>query len=342
MTYRLLFPTALLALLSLVLIAATPATPTDVDGKETFFDQLSNPDVTNIVLTTDLDFILENKFTDDYIPATFGHGGENWDMEVRVRGRYRRRVCDFPPLKLKFSKDMLEAAGLQRHNKFKLVTHCSDTFDATDNVLREQLAYELYALINGDGFRTQLVNVTYQDNDSDLRIERLGILIEDTDEMAERLGGEECDDCYNLAANTFQPNSQETITMFQYMIGNADWSTKLQRNVKIVQLQAGGRFVAVPYDFDFAGLVDAEYAVPNPDLSQTDVKERFWLWDMEVAPNLDATIAHFLAKEAAVMSFVESYDLLSKRSRRKIANYLGEFYSSLRDGSFQQTALAQG
>ena len=344
MNFRLLFPAALLTLLSLILIAASPQPYTqNADSKDSFFDRLSLPQVSNVTLTLDLDQILaENKYNDNYTPATFSHSGENWDVDVKVRGRYRRRVCDFPPLRIKFSKDMLEAAGLERHNKFKLVTHCSDTFDAKDNVLREQLAYELFALVNGDGYRTQVVNITYQDIDSDVRIERVGILIEDTDEMANRLGGEECDECFNLAQNDFRSNALETTAMFQYMIGNADWSARMQRNVKFVQLQAGGRFIAVPYDFDFAGMVDTEYAVPNPDLSQTDVKQRFFQWDFEATPDLQPTIDYFLTKEDAIMDHIENYTLLSKRSRRQVANYIGEFFESLRDGTFEQTILAQG
>lgn len=342
MKFRLLYSTTLLTLLSLLFIAAAPGPVNQATAQTSLFDRLEQSTVTNISLTLDLDQVLQNKNTNDYVPATFTHQGESWDMEVRVRGRFRRRVCDFPPLKLKFSKDMLSAAGLARHNKFKLVTHCSDNFDGNENILRENLAYELYQIVAGDGFRTQLVKVTYQDNDSDRRVERLGILIEDTDEMAHRLGGEECDDCYNLDVDRFAEGALEQTTLFQYMIGNTDWSAKLQRNAKLVQQNAGGQFLAVPYDFDFSGLVDTEYAIPNPNIDQEFVKDRVWQWEFEQDPNLDATVEHFLNKEAEILQFVDQYKLLSNRGRRQVTKYLTDFFTSLKDGSFQQAVYAQG
>lgn len=334
MKARFLYPAVLLVLLGGLFMSAAPEDTTTTGRQQSFFDRLTNPDVTRFTLTFDVDALSDMKRSDDYFPATFSHQGENWEAEIKVRGRYRRRLCDFPPLKLKLSKDMLEAAGLQRHNKFKLVTHCSDNFDANDNVLREQLAYDMYRLITGEGYRTQLVQVTYQNAKTGEAVERFGILIEDTDEMAQAAGGEECDDCFNLSQEKYVPGNLEQVTLFEYMIGNADFGIKMPRNVKLVQQQAGGQFKAVPYDFDFSGLVDAEYAIPNPDLDQSHVKQRMWMWEFGSSNTMEATIKHFQSKEADVMNLVENYPHLSTRSKRQISKFLGEFFTSLQDGSY--------
>lgn len=336
MKSRLLYAAVLTVLLGGLFMSAAPEPSFTVRGQQSFFDRLATPEITRFTLTFETDQLPAMKRSEDYFPATFSHNGENWDAKVKVRGRYRRRVCDFPPLKLKLNKDMLEAAGLQRHNKFKLVTHCSDNFDNSDNVLREHLAYELYRLMTGEGYRTQLVQVTYRNATTGESVERFGILIEDTTEMANANGGEECEDCYNIDHSRYEAGTLEQMALFQYMIGNSDYGVKTPRNMKHVQQQAGGAFKVVPYDFDFSGLVDAEYAIPNPNLDQSSIKERIFIWEYDEAPQLEATTAAFLAKEAEALNMVETFPHLSNRSKRQINKYLGEFFDSLRDGTFQQ------
>ena len=329
MKARYLYPAVLCVLLGGLLMSAADYTPTTKPGgTQSFFDRLITPDITRFTLTFDLEALPAMKRTEDYFPATFSHAGDNWDAQVKVRGRYRRRVCEFPPLKLKLSKDMLEAAGLQRHNKFKLVTHCSDDFDNNDNVLREQLAYDMYHLLTGEGFRTQLVQVTYRNARTGEETERFGILIEDTDEMAQANGGEECEDCINLNQDQYVPGNLEQVTLFQYLIGNADYGLLMPRNIKHVRLSGGG-YKAVPYDFDFSGLVDAEYAVANPDYGQASVKDRVWIWEFDQAPQMAATVARFKAKESELLQLIANYPHLSTRGKRQITKYVGDFYRNL-------------
>lgn len=335
MNSRLLYAAVLTVLLGGLLMSAAPEPSMTTRTQQSFFDRLVTPEITRFTLTFDIDGLSDMKRSDEYFPATFSHNGEKWDAEIKVRGRYRRRVCDFPPLKLKLNKDMLEAAGLQRHNKFKLVTHCSDNFDNDDNVLREHMAYELYNLMTGEGYRTQLVEVTYRHAYTGESVKRYGILIEDTDEMAQANGGEECDDCFNIDADRYEEGTREQVAMFQYMIGNSDYGIRTPRNTKHVQQQAGGAFKVVPYDFDFSGLVNAEYAIPNPNYQQESITDRVFVWEYNQAPQLDATIQQFLAKEDAAISLVENFPNLTKRSKREITKYLGEFFDSLRDGTFQ-------
>ncbi len=163
-----------------------------------------------------------NRRNEDYLAGSFTTGGADIPVKVRVRGRYRRTHCVMPPLKLKFNKEWLRAHGLNDHNDFKLVTHCLDGEAGMDALLREQLAYQLYAQLTGRSLRTQLVDITYHDSNTGTDIKSRAILIEDTDEMAERLNGRECDECYNTPLDRYTTGSAELLTLFQYMIGNND------------------------------------------------------------------------------------------------------------------------
>ena len=61
--------------------------------------------------------------------------------------------------------------------------------------------------------------------------------------------------------------------VFEYMIGNTDWSAVYGHNIVLIR-DAAGRATAVPYDFDFSGLVDTEYARAAPELPIRHVRQR--------------------------------------------------------------------
>lgn len=300
------------------------------------FDQLHRSPLMRVTLELDLPQLLDDRNTRNTQTAILHEGQNHYEVEIEVRGRYRRRICEVPPLKLKFDKKGLRAGGLNEHNDLKLVTHCSADKFGNEYLLREQLAYELYNLITPQSFRTQLLEITYLDRTTGQTETHMGILIEDVDEMAERLGGAECDDCYGLTHEQFQARNTEQLALFQYMIGNTDWSFMQQRNVKMIRLAEQEEFLAVPYDFDFAGLVNAKYAVPDASLGQRSIKERVWLWKFEEPARLTMAFQHFLTKKTQMLAHVESFELLSKGSRREISRYLNDFFEELEQGGLAQ------
>ena len=61
------------------------------------------------------------------------------------------------------------------------------------------------------------------------------------------------------------------------MIGNTDWSVPNQHNCKVLSgmnIEHSDLGTIVPYDFDYSGLVDADYAVPYEGLALESVRER--------------------------------------------------------------------
>lgn len=321
-------PNVNLTLLLSLLVLALPLHATDLPDKAaSVFDRLHRQRIISVTLEIDMQQLQDDRKTTNKQLATFHDGKDSYAVEVEVRGRFRRRVCEVPPLKLKFSKKWLLEGGLNGHNDLKLVTHCVED-QGREYVLREQLTYELYGLLTNQSYRTQLVEITYVDTRTGASDTQLGIIIEDTDEMAERMGGKECDDCYSLTYDQFVYGSPEMVTLFQYMIGNADWNPHMQRNVKLVEL-ANGQYSMVPYDFDFSGIVNAEYALPNYDDGQTEVGQRVWQWKYGEQQPSNAVRQHFMDRQQLIMQHIENYDLLSKKSRREISKYIGRFYDDL-------------
>lgn len=277
--------------------------------------------------------MMANKMTDNYVPASLTFGKDKsqsitLDAKIRSRGRFRRMNCDFPPLKIKIDKDQLRGNGLKDHNDYKLVTHCADNPTAAEYLLREYLSYELYQELSPISFRAQLVKVTYQDTTTGSVETHMGILLEDTDELAERLGLKTCEECYGLEDSQIQPNNFQIHAMFQYLIGNTDWSISMLRNLKILQNPTTGEYLVAPYDFDFSGLVNPVYAKPLAQYGQTTVRDRVLLASYNKTDWADTKDFMFDRRKALVKK-VKEFEGLEAKSKRDILQYISTFYDQL-------------
>ena len=140
---------------------------------------------------------------------------------------------------------------------------------------REYLIYRMFNLLTPRSFRARLVEAKYIDTVSKTTVaEDLAILIEDDDDVADRLEGRITTQ-ENIIFARVDPDALNLMMLFQYMIGNTDFSILVQHNIRLVQTQEGRRY-AVPYDFDYSGLVDAGYAVPGKNLPITSVRDRLY------------------------------------------------------------------
>ncbi len=305
--------------------------------KSTLFDQLNYQEVVDLHLAFDFEQLEENRKNDDYQDAylSFTRADQQIDkleLKVRVRGKYRRHICDFPPLMLNFDKGELEERGLKKDDKLKLVTHCMDSKEAEENILREYLTYQLYSIITPLSYRTQLVKVVYQDTKSKRKTKGWGILLEDEETIEDRLDGKVCDTCYSVPKIAFEQQNLHIASVFQYMVGNADWSVPMIRNLKLINCQKEGKFYVVPYDFDFCGLVNAGYAVPNQDYQLSSVQDRVFLGLAESDQELHQCFDFFRSKKPELLAYVDQFELLSKRSRKEITLYIESFYEDLENG----------
>lgn len=299
----------------------------------TLFEVFQQQELLEVTLETNFENILSDKRNEEYQPAIFTYvnaqGVEiQQDIKVRQRGKYRRRVCDMPPLKLNFDKDELEKQGLQKFDKMKLVTYCMDDPDARETVIKEYLAYQLYQELTPYSFRTQLIRLTYIDTENPKRKTRhFGFLIESTSELEARIDAEEIES-YNLSAADFNARQETLAATFQYMIGNADWNRVTMRNIKIMQPKDGGKLIIVPYDFDFSGMVDANYAIPNNNVGLTSVQQRAFLGDTTNITDLEVIQDYFTRKKDRLYDIINNCKYLNRAERQNVVNYLNTYYES--------------
>ena len=299
----------------------------------------SEDQVLELTLVAQLDSLILDKFSALEVPARIvlkekEPGWDSWEGKVELRGKYRRRVCDFPPIMIRLRKKGLRKEDLRpKYNDYKLVTHCLKGRSGNENVLKEYLAYRLYNLLSDQSFRVQLVRITYVlPNGKTLFKKRYGILLEDSDQLASRLDGE-LSDSLNLPAAAFAREQTDVHDMFQYMIGNSDWSAVMNRNLALIE-RTDQPYYVVPYDFDFSGLVNAPYAVPNTNFGLQRVTDRIYLGTSQQEELSDA-IDYFQQKKPELLAYVKAFKLLKGSSRKQVKAYLEAFYQELEQGTIR-------
>ncbi len=322
--------------LFIVLLLVTTTAGATQARQPSLFDRLYQEKAVSVTLEVEIDSLLAGRRTNTYHDGFFTYTDasgqkDTLDVRMRVRGRFRRTRCGFPPLKLNFNKDQLGAMGLSLHDKMKLVTHCLDArYSGNVNVLKEYLAYKMYNQLTEESFRVQLLEVTYVEAGSKKTyLKRYGFLIESTSQLEERLQAVECEDCHNLVPDSFNLVSENRQAMFQYLIGNEDWNSRSIRNVKLLQKTENEEAIIIPYDFDFSGFVQTDYAIPRLGLGIKKVKDRYFLGFATKHHILEENILLFQSRRSGIIRELEEFDYLSKASRKTLIEYVEDFYAKL-------------
>lgn len=292
---------------------------------QTFFESILREDSLEIKLVTDFKSLRKAKNTENYQPAElhFTDNNGNYtelDVEVRPRGKMRRRVCDMPPLKIRLPGEKKGSRTL------KMVSLCQNTRQYEQYLLREFFAYKLYNLFTDVSFRVQLAKVEFIDSKGkNAPMRSFAILLENEKDMARRVEG------FELSSGAAEPDRLRTaevelFCLFQYMIGNTDWFTLTAHNLVVLGLKGKDQPVLVPYDFDYSGLVNCPYATPDSRLDLMDVTIRYYQGMKRDEMETAKTIQYFLSKKQEVMEYCKSFPYFDNRSRNHVTKYLKDFY----------------
>jgi len=208
-------------------------------------------------------YIKKNTNDSTYILSTLFIQNEEatWDslkIKLRARGNNRRKNCYYVPLKLKLKKKVSRGTIFEGNTKLKLVLPCLLEKDNDDLVLKEYMAYKLYEIISPYHYKTRLANIEFNEEKGN-RIKKhklRAILLEDIDKVAKRHHGQ----ALTRKVHPLQQDDFSSIqnSLFQFLIGNTDFSTRGEHNQKLLYVDK--KYVSIPYDFDMSGLVNASYA----------------------------------------------------------------------------------
>ena len=124
-----------------------------------------------------------------------------------------------------------------------------DEEQSDQTLLKEYWAYQLYQQITPNSFKVHLVKIIYRNtNKPEESTEHFAFLIENNQELADRIGGEMVSR-FGVTPTKIDETSYHQAMMFNYMIGNLDWNIMHQRNVKYIQKDTSSPLIIVPYDF---------------------------------------------------------------------------------------------
>ncbi len=240
------------------------------------FNHLTKAEAAKITIEADFTTLVANKKTNQYFPGTLTtEDGQTLKMELRPRGKYRRKISEIPPLKIKFSKKMLVAAGFDTLNEIKLVLPCTDNMESDELLVKEYLAYRMFEQLSPLSVKARLIKLTLRDSHVEKSKKTMfAMLVEDEEESAVRLKGTVVDS-YGIPSDSLLMNQAALVAVYNYMIGNTDWEIAMIRNVRLLKAPESGKVIVLPYDFDFSGLVSAPYASPSSDSGLKTVKDRF-------------------------------------------------------------------
>jgi hypothetical protein len=282
-----------------------------------------------VTIEMDLTTIMAQRNSDTYFPAAvITDNGLTFKAEVRPRGKYRRKNAVYPPLKLKFKKKELIAAGMDTLNEIKLVLPAYDNALGDELVIREYLAYKMFEKLSPVHVKARLIRLTIRDTHVEKSKKNMfAILVEDAEETAARYNGVEIEE-YGISPDSLAANQAALLVMFEYMIGNTDWDISMMRNVRLIRTQAGGKILPLPYDFDFSGLVSAPYASPSSDTGLKTVRDRF-LMSNGIKPDALRRAVMNLRKNRQAIYDICRNRFVSRETSDDMMLFLDTFYNQI-------------
>ena len=336
-----------LAILSLLLAVALPLCAQEKQDEEPKPAQLfSSDDTLNVTLTAPWRDIVRNKKKQDPYPAKIEFTDElgntmSLDMTAQRRGLTRQRVCDFPPIKLRFEKEKVKGTTFRGQKSVKMVTHCKRPARYEQYYILEMLAYQMYNLITDYSFRVRPLNVNYVDSKTGKTEEsRFAFLIEDNSDVAKRNGIKKLE-IAKIRPSQLEPKVTSEFTLFQYMIANVDWAAlsgpdpkECCHNVKPIApdpLTPQDKIYPIPYDFDSAGLVDAHYAAPAQGLPIRSVTTRLYRGYCRQNSTLEDARKLFLAQESAILALISDETRLNENTKKKATKFIARFFKTIKD-----------
>ena len=251
-------------------------------------------------------------------------------VTVRTRGFFRLKECAFPPLWLNFGRKAAAGTVFQGLDKPKLVNYCRDNDRYEEYVLQELQLYRIHALLTPFSHKTRLVRTTYVDSTSGkVQTTRYAFILEEPKALAERVGGAVVEE-KGAGAGDFEPYHAALVGVFQYFIGNPDWSAAHLHNAEIVR-DSIFRNILVPYDFDFAGAVNTLYAVPDSLLPIKSVRQRIFRGHCAPANDYARVFALFNEKKSAIYALYSDQigRLLRPGTVKETLAYFDGFYRTI-------------
>jgi hypothetical protein len=283
----------------------------------------------------------------DYTPTVFTYrdaAGHEQTVPISIRRRDGWRAqktnCQVPTLFVRFAGEDTKGTPFEGQSTLAMTSHCGKGIsrDQTESrtlpdafesyVGNEHLGYRIYNLVTENSLKVRFVRIRYaHPEDSRRDFIRNAFFSEHFESLAARRGAELLPQG-SFDASKLDLEALDRLSLFNYMIGNTDWSVPEQNNVILLRFP-GGQHVPVIYDLDMSGLVNAFYASPAPGLPIANVKQRYYQGYCHPETDWDALFANFIDLEENVKTMLADSPGLGRGDRRTSGVYLDTFFETL-------------
>jgi len=296
--------------------------------------------VLEVRLSGPLTSLLEDKDDGKELPFLLHADDTEHSVKVRLRGKSRKIVCDFPPLRINFKVSDTELSIFEGQDKLKLATQCQQHDSAEADILQEYAAYRIFNLISEFSYRVRLLHVTYTNTEGRPEkntFTRYGFLIESSSELADRVGGQLAH-VTGVSLSSLDSKQAATVFIFQYLIGNTDWSLvtadksdRCCHNGDVFDV--GSVRYYVPYDFDLSGLVNARYARPDPSLRIRRVTQRLYRGHCIPIDAVENALRDLKSRRVDILNEIGQVPGLSQKEIESMTEYIERFFAEANNES---------
>ncbi len=301
-----------------------------------------NDETLQVTITAPMTSLVKERSKEDYLPGVFQFTEADGsvvdlDLRIRTRGNFRHRTCDLPPLRLNFKKSQTDGTLFDKQNILKLVVHCKNSDKYEQIVLREFLAYRIFNAITDLSFRVRLLRVTYVDSEEMRKQQTFyAFLIEHKKRLAKRHKMKE-EVIEHATIRSIHPDQLNLTSIFELLIGNTDFSPiagppgDMCCHNYVLFGNSDDPLVAIPYDFDQSGIVNAPYAAPSPNFRIRGVRTRLYRGRCVNNEHVPASLQEFRDGRDAIYAVVDAQEGLSSATRKSIVKYIDKFYKLIDD-----------
>ena len=322
--------------LSFLLISGTSYSQDAPSSFTELFD-INNPKEVDLIFN--VKSFIKNKDVEDQVEAMIRYKLEDGtEVEnkvlIRPRGNNRKARCYLPPIKIEFLDDVdYQVAQFNEMGNVKMVSLCKVAGNYDQYLVKEFLIYRMYETINEYSLQTYFMKVNFIDSEDKKKpFTGYAFIIEDIDHLAKRMKGAEFEREGLLPVHLYRP-VMNPMSVFQFMIGNTDWHIPNMHNIKYITLddKTIPSPIPVPYDFDYAGFVNTNYAVPRESLPIENIRERYYMGTCMTDEEISVVVNRFNESKDEIYDIVEQCNALQKFNITSSINYLNDFYVIIND-----------
>ena len=256
------------------------------------------------------------------------------DVQIATGRGMRTDYCQYPPLTLRLDADAMVATPFAGLGALYLTTHCRRGRQSEQYMHMEYQVYRMYRELTDHALSVRRLKVQYTYSESKKKpINAHAYVIEDVNATAARLGKKRLK-VESQELTQMDLRRLSLLSLFQFMIGNTDWSATRPRppepcchNMHVIAAaNEGAKHVAVAFDFDQAGLINTRYATPSEALPIRSVRQRLYRGFCAESPYLAEALETLKLKRTAIEALFRDDSLLTTSSRDKALSYLSASY----------------